>query len=1010
MRYFSILILFIVHFSHSQNSSSDRADSLASAKNYSDEIMLRKSILDTISNKNSEAYKTHSYKLNLAEFHNAADPGDRLEYISKAEDIFSTLKAQDPFVKIEIGMHHFESYSAAMDSRGKEKIIEVYEFASQQPPSPELDEWLSYIYYSKGRTHLYYKELDQAVYSLEEALEKNKELYGYNSLETAEVFNELAIAHSYTNDYPKVLSNADKALEIYETIQPKDPFILFNQYAENFQGHKYYGDFSKVEELYEKIQDYYEANKHKDSFINYTHSDYKNLKPVSTIYYYVQLQYATINRDPVVGERAFSNFKETMPKNRVSYTKYELNRVLAYYLETGSLFHKLDKAEGFENYYKARKYYTGATKFTKKYGYDFGELQSYMMLGILGVDYEKWEDVITYSNKALNHPNIKIFNQTQTIKHNLGLAYGEMKEFDKAFEIFDEEYAFYLEDAGVDYYAISNLIDSGNLYLELYEEEPKKEHIEKAFNNFELASTIFSKLYRGGEFSSRLQVFSNEINNGLLLSAIQLGENQKAAIERVEINNSDYLWSSFLKNRKEPLSDTALALEVQIDSLRKEQSQLASEIASDTLEEQDLVALRKELKSTEKKYNSAQKALKEQDNSFYQFSRTDFNLSKIQNKIRPNERIIKYIKTEASVFAYVMGPKHVNLFKLEITGNALHDKLTSYLATLKDSKLDFRSKAKSLYSDLIEPLSLEKNTALIIVPDQSLAYLPFETLIDEENQSVIDNHAVSYGYSLKLMDIQNTLKGSYNGQLAAFSPNYDLDFAQSSDSEDIDILVRSGNYELAGAKKESEQISSIFKGDLFLGNDATKLSFLDNSLNYDILHLAMHAVIDEENPALSNLIFENDERLYLDELYQLKIPAHLAVLSACNTGFGELKDGEGVQSLSRAFTYAGVKSTVMSLWPVPDKQTSEIMTEFYKHLKAGESKSEALRLAKLNYLENVKEPELKHPYYWAGFLINGDVDPLQTSTSIWYYIGFGILLLIVILLLIQNRRKSVASS
>src|SRR5690554_5651057 len=269
----------------------------------------------------------------------------------------------------------------------------------------------------------------------------------------------------------------------------------------------------------------------------------------------------------------------------------------------------------------------------------------------------------------------------------------------------------------------------------------------------------------------------------------------------------------------------------------------------------------------------------------------------------------------------------------------------------------------------------------------------------------IDKHAVSYGYSLKLMHIQNELKGSFNGQLAAFSPDYNLDIAQNSQAEDIEILVRNGNYQLAGAKEESSRISSIFNGDLFLGDAATKSNFVENSSDYDMLHLAMHAIIDEENPELSNLIFGNDERLYLNELYKLKIPAHLAVLSACNTGFGKIKSGEGVQSLSRAFTYAGVKSTVMSLWPVPDKQTSEIMTDFYKHLKAGESKSEALRLAKLNYLENTQEAELKHPYYWAGFLINGDVEPLKTASSQWWYIGIGAVLLILIFYVASSRKN-----
>jgi len=1004
MKYLCIALFFFAQVFYAQNSAIDQGDKLASAGKYSEEIAFRQAVLDTISDRDSEAYKTQSYKLKLAEYHKAIEPADQLAHIAKAEELYQSLENQDPYIQIELGMFHFEALSQMMAEEGKNKIIEVCEFALNQEPSPELDKWLAYIFWSRGRMHLFYQELDDAVLYLDKALEKNIAVYGYNSMETADVFDDIAIAHTYANDYSAVLTNADKALEIYETIQPKDPFILFNQYAQNFQGHKYYGDFAKVEELYHKIHEYYQANKHTSSFVNLTHPDFRFLKPVPTTYYYVELQYATAKSDPIAAEKAFADFKETMPKEHVGYTAYEMNQILSYHLETGSLFHRLDNSN-LDNYYKARHYYSAATEFANQHGFDFGELQSYMMLGILGVDYDQWEDVITYSVKALDHPNIGIFNQTQTIKHNLGLAYGQMKEYDSAFEIFDEEYEYYSKGKDIDYYAIGNLIDSGNLYLELYAENPEKKYIEKAYNNFHLASVLFSKLYRGGEFSSRLQSFSSQINSGLLHTSLTLVENQKAAIERVEINNSDYLWSNFLKNSHAPLNPEALAAQKRLDSLQEQQREIASEIASGTVNAEDLEALRERLKDTEKQFNTLQAALQKQDNAYYQFSRTDFDLNRIQENILPNQRVVKYIQTDAAVFAYVMGPKDLHLVKLEITGEALEDKLEGYLTSLKEIKSDYREKAKLLYAVLVEPLSLPENTALIIVPDRSLAYLPFETLMDQENQSIIDKHAVSYGYSLKLMHIQNELKGSFNGQLAAFSPDYNLDIAQNSQAEDIEILVRNGNYQLAGAKEESSRISSIFNGDLFLGDAATKSNFVENSSDYDMLHLAMHAIIDEENPELSNLIFGNDERLYLNELYKLKIPAHLAVLSACNTGFGKIKSGEGVQSLSRAFTYAGVKSTVMSLWPVPDKQTSEIMTDFYKHLKAGESKSEALRLAKLNYLENTQEAELKHPYYWAGFLINGDVEPLKTASSQWWYIGIGAVLLILIFYVASSRKN-----
>ena len=140
-----------------------------------------------------------------------------------------------------------------------------------------------------------------------------------------------------------------------------------------------------------------------------------------------------------------------------------------------------------------------------------------------------------------------------------------------------------------------------------------------------------------------------------------------------------------------------------------------------------------------------------------------------------------------------------------------------------------------------------------------------------------------------------------------------------------------------------------------------------------------------------------EEKLFISELYSLSLNADLAVLSACNTGVGNLKKGEGLINVSKAFTYAGVPSTITSLWKVPDKETSQIMVSFYEYLKSGEPKNKALQLAKLDYLNRVEDPFLKHPFYWAGFVISGDISPIKTETNYEWLIFILILLFIIIL-------------
>jgi CHAT domain-containing protein len=208
----------------------------------------------------------------------------------------------------------------------------------------------------------------------------------------------------------------------------------------------------------------------------------------------------------------------------------------------------------------------------------------------------------------------------------------------------------------------------------------------------------------------------------------------------------------------------------------------------------------------------------------------------------------------------------------------------------------------------------------------------------------------------------------------------------SSTSGDLNIgafSASNNNSNLPKVSDEIQAILNIFNGKAFL--NATKTEFLKQAKSFNILHLAMHSNINELQPEFSSLNFygENDNKLFINELYNETLNANMVVLSACDTGNGFYENGEGVISLSRAFNYAGIPSTVMSLWKVDDDATAKIMTYFYKHLKDGETKDEALKKAKLAYLENTEDELLRHPYYWSGFVITGNTDALVEPENYW---------------------------
>ena len=134
----------------------------------------------------------------------------------------------------------------------------------------------------------------------------------------------------------------------------------------------------------------------------------------------------------------------------------------------------------------------------------------------------------------------------------------------------------------------------------------------------------------------------------------------------------------------------------------------------------------------------------------------------------------------------------------------------------------------------------------------------------------------------------------------------------------------------------------------------------------------------------------------------------MVTLSACNTGFGKIKKGEGVMSLSRAFAYAGVPATVVSLWPASDKSTPQLMKYFYQNLHDGQSKDVALNNARKQYLETA-QGKARHPFYWGGFVVIGDNSPISRRTNLLVWM-IPILIIIILIGTVLKKKKDAAVS
>ena len=184
-----------------------------------------------------------------------------------------------------------------------------------------------------------------------------------------------------------------------------------------------------------------------------------------------------------------------------------------------------------------------------------------------------------------------------------------------------------------------------------------------------------------------------------------------------------------------------------------------------------------------------------------------------------------------------------------------------------------------------------------------------------------------------------------------------------------------------GAEEASRLLALAPKDATFgaLDFQANRATVLNADLSqYRYVHFATHGVLDSERPGLSSLLLSMVDAqgkpqngfLRANDIYNLKLPAELVVLSACQTGLGKEIKGEGLVGLTRGFMYAGAARVVVSLWNVNDKATADLMTKFYQRmLKRGESPAAALRAAQV---EMWRSPQWRSPYYWAAFTMQGE--------------------------------------
>jgi len=401
----------------------------------------------------------------------------------------------------------------------------------------------------------------------------------------------------------------------------------------------------------------------------------------------------------------------------------------------------------------------------------------------------------------------------------------------------------------------------------------------------------------------------------------------------------------------------------------------------------------------------------------------------LRKNLRSSEKMLEYFYAGRYLYRFELSSQGMDCQRmlLEETFDQELDIVEKYLSrnfqrdTLEISYDLFLTAAHNLYKRLIPPSP--DHSRLIIIPEGRLSYFPFDILVSEPvkhfsglfNQVpfLIKDHTLRYGYSATLLNRLKKGERIRLDKLIAFAPGYGhtpAPEAHAGESRE-NTIDRTSLRSLPGSIKEVVEIGKLSGGRVFTGRTASEELFKKLAGEGHILHLATHAFLDDEDPLKSKLVFsegnaEEDGFLNVYEIYNLNLVARMVVLSACSTGSGEMKRGEGIMSLARAFIYAGVPNIVMTLWTVSDRQSYELMLGFYRQLMAGRSTETALRRAKLEFLEQAS-PSYQHPQYWAGYILVGNPDRFFLSRLYKWMIPVLLVILIMVPGFMAMRRRMV---
>jgi len=950
-----------------------------------------------------------------------------LAYYNKAlkirEPIFGKHSPEVAFCYNHIGdIYTRIDYSGkALEYQKKGLDIMISIFGKNHPNS-------AFFYSSIAVTNRYKGFNNQALLFNNKALTILEKKLGTRHTRISSLYNEIGIIYNKKGLYNKSIGYFQKSLEIELKVYPKK--------------HSYIGSsYNNIGLMYQKRGEYDRAiTFYKKTLVNFIYTLGENHNAVARIYNNIANTYQAKKKYSIAlkyYQKALKIRINTIGKHHseISYTYLEIGNIhkinkeyniaLAYYQKALKI-HK--RVSGEDSYYICDTYNALASLFFEKKEYHKAlELlkksikirlvtdgkhhprtaKSYNQLAEVYAKLKEYKKAILYYNQAITaNKNPSYAKSTKFESHHyldlivlLKTLHGKAKILRHKYLVDDDIHT--LEKSAKIYQKIDSLIDDIRQTLHYYKDKITfTEQIQDTYGSAIDTQVLLFKITKQQQ-SLDLAFYYAEKSKSNTLKSLLLESNAKSFAD---------LPSSILDLEQHLKAEYALYI-----------SEVINERSSQKIDSAKISIYDNKLFEITRKQDSLTQLIEKDYPKYHQLKHQTqpITVIDIQKKLDNNTTILEFFLTDTTCYAFIISKNDLSVE--ELPAQKLEKQIKELRNTIinKNTSL-FKKNAVSLYNSLIEPIKDKiKGEQFIIIPDGPLWHLNFELLLTHTSVTnnpknlpyLLKDYVVSYANSANLLlNTQHSSKKTNKRQeCLAFSFS---DTTSLKTTEKISMTrLRSISYDLPGTREEIKAISDIIDGQYYFGSQAVERNFKKNANQYNILHLALHGDVDNDNPENSKLYFTKtkdsleDNLLYSHELFALNIPADLTVLSACNTGTGKIAKGEGIMSLGNAFQYAGSKSLLLSSWEISDQTTPELMRFFYSNLKKGMNKPKALQQAKLQYL-NTANINRVDPFYWGAFYLVGDIDPIQFKDDYFKFWMIGFVVIgILILIGIRVRRS-----